>query len=225
MAEDEAGARDGVDRMIEQWRAEWPGLDVSPIGVIGRISRLSRELEARLEPVYRAHGLEHGWHDVLATLRRSGPPYRLRATEFTRTLMITSSGATKRLDRLERAGLIARSPDPEDRRGTLIGLTPAGRKAIDAVTEAHLDNERRLLSALTADEREQLADLLRKLQLGLPDHQTSPSRQSQVSSPERSSVTPVSSTKTAPSSAAVRTRPAGVSANSGPSQRRQPSRS
>ena len=182
--------KDGVDRMIEQWARERPELDVSPIGVIGRISRLSRELEARLEPVYREHGLEHGWHDVLATLRRSGPPYRLRATEFTRTLMITSSGATKRLDRLERAGLIERSPDPEDRRGTLIGLTPAGRELIDGVTEAHLDNERRLLSALSGEEREQLANLLRTLQLGLPDHHTSPSRQSQVSGPDRSSSTP-----------------------------------
>ena len=116
--------RDGVDRMVEQWARERPELDVSPIEVIGRISRLSRELEARLEPVYREHGLEHGWHDVLATLRRSGPPYRLRATEFTRTLMINSSGVTKRLDRLEQAGLIERCPDPTDRRGTLIGLTP-----------------------------------------------------------------------------------------------------
>ena len=182
--------KDGVDRMIEQWSRERPELDVSPIGVIGRISRLSREIEERLEPVYRAHGLEQGWHDVLATLRRSGPPYRLRATEFTRTLMITSSGATKRLDRLERAGLIERMPDPQDRRGTLIGLTPAGGELIDGVTEAHLDNERRLLSALTADEREQLADLLRKLRLGLPDHQTSPSRQSQVSGADKSSSTP-----------------------------------
>jgi DNA-binding MarR family transcriptional regulator len=181
--------RDGVDEMIEQWRHERPELDVSPIGVIGRISRLSRELEAQLEPVYRDHGLEPGWHDVLATLRRSGPPYQLRATDFTRTLMITSSGATKRLDRLERAGLIERSPDPQDRRGTLIGLTPAGRELIDGVTEAHLDNERRLLSSLTAQDRERLAGLLRKLQLGLPDHQTSPSRQSQVSSPARSSGT------------------------------------
>jgi DNA-binding MarR family transcriptional regulator len=181
---------DGIDRMIEQWRVEWPGLDVSPIGVIGRISRLSRELEARLEPVYREHGLEHGWHDVLATLRRSGPPYRLRATEFTRTLMITSSGATKRLDRLEQAGLIARSPDPQDRRGTLIGLTPKGREMIDAVTEAHLANERRLLGALSPEEQSRLADLLRKLLLGLPPHQTSPSRQSQTSRPARSSGTP-----------------------------------
>src|SRR5215203_4640086 len=146
--------RDGVDRMIAQWARERPELDVSPIGVIGRISRLSRELEARLEPVYRDHGLEPGWHDVLATLRRSGPPYRLRAAEFTRTLMITSSGATKRLDRLERAGLI--------------GLTAAGRELIDGVTEAHLDNEHNLLAALTPQERERLSELLRKLQLGLP---------------------------------------------------------
>ena len=120
---------------------------------------------------------------MLATLRRSGPPYRLRATEFTRTLMITSSGATKRLDRLEQAGLIERSPDPQDRRGTLIGLTPEGRKLIDGVTEAHLANERRLLEALSPEEREQLADLLRKLLLGLPPHQTSPSRQSTSARP------------------------------------------
>jgi DNA-binding MarR family transcriptional regulator len=186
--------RDSVDAMIEQWQRERPELDVSPIGVIGRISKLSRELEMRLEPVYREHGLEPGWHDVLATLRRSGPPYRLRATEFTRTLMITSSGATKRLDRLERAGLIERSPDPTDRRGTLIGLTPAGGALIDGVTEAHLDNEHRLLAALTAAEQQRLGDLLRKLLLGLPDHQTSPPRQSQVSSPSRSSGSSTGST-------------------------------
>jgi DNA-binding MarR family transcriptional regulator len=160
--------RDGVDLILEQWRAERPELDPSPIGVIGRISRLARELEQRLEPVYRAHGLEPGWHDVLATLRRNGPPYQLRPTDFAGQLMLTSSGTTKRLDRLEQAGLIARTPDPEDRRGTLITLTEAGHDLIDAVTEAHLDNERNLLSALSADEQRRLADLLRKLRLGLP---------------------------------------------------------
>lgn len=160
--------RDGVDEILEQWRRERPDLDPSPIGVIGRVSRLSRELEQRLEPVYRAHGLEPGWHDVLATLRRTGPPYRVRPTEFTSALMLTSSGTTKRLDRLEQAGLIAREPDPGDRRGTLIALTTAGRKLIDDVTEAHLENERRLLSALTEPEQTELAGLLRKLQLGLP---------------------------------------------------------
>jgi DNA-binding MarR family transcriptional regulator len=160
--------RDGVDLIVEQWQRERPDLDPSPIGIIGRISRLARELEQRLEPVYRAHGLEPGWHDVLATLRRTGPPYRLRPTEFANTLMLTSSGTTKRLDRLEQAGLIERAPDPEDRRGTLITLTPAGLKLIDSVTDAHLDNERRIIAALSKAEQERLADLLRKLQLGLP---------------------------------------------------------
>jgi DNA-binding MarR family transcriptional regulator len=160
--------RDGVDLIIEQWARERPGLDVSPIGVIGRISRLARELEQRLEPVYRAHGLEPGWYDVLATLRRAGPPYRLRPSEFTQTLMLTSSGTTKRLDRLEQAGLIARTPDPGDRRGTLITLTDAGHALLDKAIDAHVANEHGLLSVLTAAERRELATLLRKLQLGLP---------------------------------------------------------
>ena len=164
--------RDGVDLILEQWRSERPDLDPSAIGVIGRISRLARELEQRLEPVYREHGLEPGWHDVLATLRRSGPPYQLRPSEFSGALMLTSSGTTKRLDRLERAGLIARSPAPEDRRGVVITLTGKGRALIDAVTEAHLENERSLLAGLTPAEQDRLAGLLRKLRLGLPDRRS-----------------------------------------------------
>jgi len=160
--------RDGVDLILEQWRRERPDLDASPIGVIGRISRLARELEQRLEPVYREQGLESGWYDVLATLRRAGPPYRVRPTEFSSALMLTSSGTTKRLDRLEQAGLIKRDPDPEDRRGTLITLTAAGLALVDTASEAHLANEHRLLAALTDAEQRRLADLLRKLQLGLP---------------------------------------------------------
>lgn len=159
--------RDGVDQIIEQWQRERPELDSSPIGIVGRISRLARELEARLEPIYREHGLEPGWHDVLATLRRSGGT--LRPTDLTNASMLTSSGTTKRLDKLEAAGLIARGPDPADRRGTLISLTAEGRRLIDGLTPAHLDNERRILRALTDDEQHRLADLLRKLQLGLPE--------------------------------------------------------
>jgi DNA-binding MarR family transcriptional regulator len=105
---------------------------------------------------------------VLATLRRSGPPYQLRPTDFASSLMLTSSGTTKRLDRLERAGLIARQPDPEDRRGIIITLTAEGSSLIDKLTKAHMENERRLLSALSESEQRRLADLLRKLQLGLP---------------------------------------------------------
>jgi DNA-binding MarR family transcriptional regulator len=161
-----AEQHDGVDLILEQWRRERPDLDHSPIGIVGRVSRLAREIEQRLEPVYRAHGLEPGWHDVLATLRRSGSS--LRPTDLTNATMLTSSGTTKRLDKLEQAGLIARSPDPSDRRGTVITLTDRGRELIDRLTEAHLENERRILAALGEADQRQLAGLLRELQLGLP---------------------------------------------------------
>jgi DNA-binding MarR family transcriptional regulator len=161
--------RDGVDEILDQWARERPDLDLSPLAVIGRISRLARELERRLEVVYREQGLEGDWYDVLATLRRAGPPYTLRPSELTQTLMLTSSGTTKRLDRLERAGLIARTPDPHDRRGVLITLTDAGHALHDRAIDAHLANEHRLLAGLSDAERDQLATLLRRLQLSLPD--------------------------------------------------------
>jgi|SRR5450755_3458166 DNA-binding MarR family transcriptional regulator len=160
--------RDGVDLILAQWRRERPDLDRSPMGVIGRISRLAREIEQRLEPVYADHGLDSGWFDVLATLRRVGPPYRLRPTDLANTLMLTSSGATKRLDRLQEAGFITRLPDPDDRRGILIALTPKGRALVDRAVVEHVANEQRILGKLTKPEQRQLAGLLRKLQLGLP---------------------------------------------------------
>lgn len=160
--------RDAVDDILDQWAQERPDLDATPIGIIGRISRLARALEARLEVVYREHGLEPGWHDILATLRRQGPPFQLRPTDLTGAVMLTSSGITKRLDKLEHAGLITRRPDPNDRRGTLIALTEQGRELIDTVTGPHLANEARLLAALSDEERAQLAALLRALNLGLP---------------------------------------------------------
>jgi DNA-binding MarR family transcriptional regulator len=160
--------RDGVDDILDQWARERPDLDASPIGVVGRMSRVARELEAQLEVVYREHGLEAGWHDILATLRRQGPPFKLRPTDLTGSVMLTSSGTTKRLDKLEAAGLVSRESDPSDRRGTLIALTDKGRALIDTVTGPHLANEARLLAALSDAEREQLAALLRKLNLGLP---------------------------------------------------------
>src|SRR3954452_10949725 len=95
--------RDGIDAIIEEWARERPDLDASPIGVIGRVSRLARELEARVGAGFPEHGLDPGWHDVLATLRRAGRPYRLRAGDFTGALMLTSSGTTQRLQPPPRA--------------------------------------------------------------------------------------------------------------------------
>ncbi len=158
----------GVDRILEQRQRERPDLDTTPIAVIGRISRLSREIERRLEPVYAAYVLEPGWYDVLATLRRAGPPHQLRPVDFAARLMLTSSGTTKRLDRPEAAGHITRQPDPNDRRGVLITLTPQGRSLIDKAAVPHMANEQRILSGLTREEQRQLADLLHKLRITLP---------------------------------------------------------
>jgi DNA-binding MarR family transcriptional regulator len=138
------------------------------MGVVGRVSRLARELEQRLEPVFARNGLEAGLFDVLATLRRAGEPYRMRPADLAQAVMLTSSGTTKRLDRLETAGLIVRRPDPQDRRGLLIELTPAGRQLIDAAVADHVAAEHRLLAALGPQDRDTLAGLLRKLLLGLP---------------------------------------------------------
>jgi DNA-binding MarR family transcriptional regulator len=166
--------RDQVDTIIEQWGRERPELDATPIGVIGRLSRLSREVEAQLELVYERYGLDGGLYDVLATLRRSGEPFRLRSKEFTEALMLTASGATKRLDRLERSGLIRREHDPADRRGIQIALTAKGRRLVDAATAEHLENERRMLSGLTAAEQRRLAAQLKKLGLTLGVRRGSP---------------------------------------------------
>lgn len=159
---------DGVDDILDQWQRARPDLDASPMGVIGRLSRLSRELERRLDPVYARYGLEAGLFDVLATLRRADAPHLMRPSDLAREMMLTSSGTTKRLDRLESAGLIARRPDPEDRRGLLIELTPTGQQLVDAAVTDHVANERHLLQALTLSDRDQLAGLLRKLLIGLP---------------------------------------------------------
>jgi DNA-binding MarR family transcriptional regulator len=159
---------DGVDEILQQWQRERPDLDTSPIGVIGRISRLAREIEARLEPVYASCGLEPGWYDVLATLRRSGPPFQMRPTDFASALMLTTSGTTKRLDRLEAAGYITRQPDLGDRRGVVITLTTSGRELIDKATAQHMENEHRILSGLGAEDQRKLADMLRKLITSLP---------------------------------------------------------
>jgi DNA-binding MarR family transcriptional regulator len=162
---------DSIDRIADQWASERPELDVSPIDVIGRISRLSRLLEKSIEETFASFGLGRGGFDVLAALRRAGEPYRLSPTELYNSLLISSGAMTNRIDRLEEIGLVQRTPDPDDRRGVSVGLTPEGKKLIDLAVEQHYANERRLLRGLSADERETLSQLLRKL---LTDCETSP---------------------------------------------------
>lgn len=153
-----------AERAVRQWRKERPDLDVSPMAVLGRLSEAATIISRdRLAPVFAKFGLQHGEFDVLATLRRSGPPLSLTPTELYEATMITSGGMTSRLDRLERSGLIARKAHPTDRRGTIVQLTDKGRRLIDDALTAHVENEHQILAGLTPAEREQLAELLGKL--------------------------------------------------------------
>jgi DNA-binding MarR family transcriptional regulator len=160
---------DQVDQILEQWARERPDLAVSPMGIIGRLSRVSRHLEQALQETFAPFGLNGGEFDVLATLRRAGEPYTLSPTELFNTLMLSSGAMTNRIDRLEETGLAVRTRDPEDRRGVNVTLTPKGRELIDAAVVEHVANEEQLLSALTQTERETLVHLLRKLLLSFED--------------------------------------------------------
>lgn len=151
-------------RAIEQWRRERPDLDVRPMAVIGRISEaanlISRE---RLAPVFARFGLQQGEFDVLATLRRSGAPYALTPTALYEATMVTSGAMTNRLDRLEKAGLIARRPHPGDRRGVMVQLTGKGRELIEEAVTVHVANEHRVLAGVTVEEQDRLIELLEKV--------------------------------------------------------------
>jgi DNA-binding MarR family transcriptional regulator len=159
---------DHVDRVVEQWAEERPDLDASPIRIIGRISRLSRAIDRQLKTVFDRHGLEAWEYDVLASLRRSGPPYELTAGDLLEALMITSGAVTNRIDRLEQRGFVRRTKAADDRRVVRIRLTPAGRAAVDATIQEHLANEAGILRALTPADARHLERLLRKVQVGLP---------------------------------------------------------
>lgn len=160
---------DHVDQVLEQWHRERPELDVSPMAVVSRVKRLAKRFEQETSANFARHDLEPGEFDVLATLRRSGPPHQLTAGGLGRALMITSGTVTNRIDGLEAAGLVRRSDDPDDRRGVRVQLTPAGLRKLDAALTDHLAVERRLLAALGAPQQRQLVNLLRRLLIDLGD--------------------------------------------------------
>ncbi|MFE9773108.1 MarR family winged helix-turn-helix transcriptional regulator [Streptomyces sp. NPDC005931] len=157
--------RDPVDAIIEQWAVVRPDLDTTAMEVFGRVYRLSRAMGDRMEKAYAGYGISRGEFDVLATLRRSGEPYTLSPRRLSATLMLTTGGMTGRLDKLERAGLLRRSPDPHDRRGLQVTLTDRGLDLIDEAVGAGLAVQAEALSALSEERAGQLADLLRDLLL------------------------------------------------------------
>jgi DNA-binding MarR family transcriptional regulator len=162
-----SGVQDAVDRILEQWARERPDLDCSPMGIVGRISQLQREVHLAQRATFARHGLDAPSFDVLAALRRAGPPYQLTPTALMRTALVTSGAITQRLDRLEERGLITRTRSEADGRAVVVTLAAAGRRALDAALPDHLATERKLLEGLDDDDLDQLADLLRKFLVAL----------------------------------------------------------
>lgn len=169
-------AADAVDVILEQWRRERPELDASPMGPIGRLTRCAALLAPRLESCFAGFDLSAWEFDMLAALRRAGAPYRLSPTELFSTLMVTSGTMTHRLKRLETRELVTREPNAEDARSLLVQLTSTGLALIEQVVEAHIENERRILSALPtaalANLDAALSTLLQALE-GSPDDRRS----------------------------------------------------
>jgi DNA-binding MarR family transcriptional regulator len=154
---------DRVDAIEAAWRRERPDVDVGPLALFGRLFRAVSLADVQLAAGLTGYDLQPGWFDLLAALRRAGKPYQLNPTQLTQATMLSSAGMTKRLDRMAAARLVERHPDPTDRRGTLVRLTPRGRRTIDAALPVHVANEARLLAGLTKQERRSLDALLRKL--------------------------------------------------------------
>lgn len=159
--------RDFVDSIVGQWKKERPDLDASPMSVLGRVTRLESHVDRLVAEQLARYGLGRGEFDVLATLRRSGEPFRLNPKVLSGRLMLSSGAMTNRLDNLEKRGLIKRIPDPTDRRALLIELTREGLRTIDELVAEHVRNLEKLLEPLTKSERRELAGLLRKLLVAL----------------------------------------------------------
>jgi DNA-binding MarR family transcriptional regulator len=158
-------ARDDVDRVIAAWHRERPDLDLAPLAVLSRVSRLARRLDLARERAFAAHELSAWEFDVLVALRRAGPPYRLSPGQLLAETLVTSGTMTNRIDRLEARGLVARQPVPDDRRGTWVALAREGRRRVDAAFEDLLAEERLLLADLDPQAHAAVADALRTLLL------------------------------------------------------------
>lgn len=161
---------DEVDRIIAAWRRERPDLDVTPLAVLSRVSRLARHLDLARRHAFDRHDLELWEFDVLAALRRAGEPYQLSPGALVTQTLVSSGTMTNRIDRLEGRGLVERRPAPADRRGVLVRLTPTGLTQVDSAMEALLAVERTLLGDLPDADQKVLADLLRSLVERFDEH-------------------------------------------------------
>ncbi|MFI6729694.1 MarR family transcriptional regulator [Streptomyces sp. R-74717] len=169
-----AGRPDAVDLILEQWKRELPELDASPMAVLGRLHRSFLRYQGLLSDLFDCFDLNMAAFDVLAALRRSGPPYRQTAGELADIALVTTGGITLRLDRLEKAGLVTRERDLDDRRVVHARLTERGIEIADVVAVAHFANEQRMLAELSESECRQLGRLLGKLERSLETAERTP---------------------------------------------------
>lgn len=132
------------------------------MALVPRVMRLAYFYDRAMQAVSRRFGLKPGWLDVLSSLRRTGPPHRMPATELARSVLLSSGGMTSRIDRMEEAGFVSRLPDQSDRRGVLVELTKKGHDVIDRAIDAHLKLYEQLTSVLSNTERTTFIDLMRK---------------------------------------------------------------
>jgi len=156
---------DLVDLVISQWAKECPSQDFSAMSVVARLFRLNAFAARNANRTFRQYNLHQGEFDVLATLYRTGAPHAMNPQKLVEALLLTSGAMTNRLDRLEQAGLLVRSPNPEDRRGVIVSLTAEGLRVIKVVLKDYLADLNEFLEPLSAAERRQLAGLLKKLLL------------------------------------------------------------
>ncbi len=155
--------RDDVDELVEAWARERPDLDLGPVTVFSRITRLAHHLDRTRRDAFAEHDVESWEFDVLAALRRAGAPYELSPGRLLRETLVTSGTMTNRVDRLAARGLVERFPDPDDRRGVIVRLTPEGKKTVDTAFAALLDAEQDLVATLSSRDQQALARLLRPL--------------------------------------------------------------
>lgn len=160
---------DEVDRIVAAWTRVRPDIDIAPMAVLSRVTRISKQLDKARKATFHEHGLDVWAFDVLSSLRRAGDPCELSPSRLIDEMLVTSGTMTNRIDRLLDMGLVSRRPDPDDRRGVLVRLTSTGRDTVDAALTELLEQEAKLLADLTEAQRKRLAELLRILSHGFED--------------------------------------------------------
>ncbi|WP_040773017.1 MarR family winged helix-turn-helix transcriptional regulator [Nocardia pneumoniae] len=164
-----------IDQLVGQWAAQRPDLDLKAMALAVRLLTVGQLIDARINGLAAEYGLHRSEGDVLFTLRRAGAPFRLTPTQLAESLMVTTGTMTNRLDRLQGRGLITRVPNPDDRRGVIVELTPAGLELVEAAVTRHVANESDMLSVLDDHDRAELTRITDALITHLSESSRAPS--------------------------------------------------